>query len=220
MESNAQPLLSKLTNIYLVGAQCTGKTTLVKALLKHFEKHDNCRWQGQQIQKPRVIIEVARGVMQKHGLNAEDVTSLKGRGIEMQKLILEAQLQAEFESDGWFISDRSGFDPIVYARRYVGDDAAQELMASNAFAVLQKNMQQSLMIVCEAGADWLFDDGVRLMPTSRDDWVDFHKLFCASLDSIGMSYVVLPYSITRPEERVDFVLERWAKDNAQQDSIL
>lgn len=217
MESYSATPLSKPMNIYVVGAQCTGKTTLVKALQKHFENDESCRWEEQQIQAPRVITEVARGVMKKHALTAEDVIDSRARGIEMQELILEAQLHAEMESDEWFISDRSGCDPIVYSRRYAGDGAAQELIASKAFAILRKNMQQSLIIVCEAGADWLFDDGVRLMPITRNDWVAFHELFCSLLDSIGMRYVVLPYSIAKPEDRVDFVLKRWAKHQGPED---
>lgn len=202
--SSAEP-----PNIYIIGAQNTGKTTLVKALKKHFDRHENCKWQDKQISAPKVIEELARGVLRKHGFTADDISSSQVRAIELQRLILEAQLQAEVEfGDTWFISDRSGFDPIIYAQRYVGNDAAQDLMASKEFIALKESMQKSLVIVCEAGADWLYDDGVRLMPTSKDDWVAFHSLFCTSLKMADIAYIILPHSMT-PIERVDFVLGKW-----------
>lgn len=207
---------AKPSNIYIVGAQNTGKTTLVKALQKHFDRRDNCKWKDEQISAPKIITEVARGVLQKHAFTAADITSSRTRAIELQRLILEAQLQAEAETDdGWFISDRSGFDPIIYALRYVGSEAARDLMASNAFIALKENMQKSLVIICEAGADWLFDDGVRLMPISKEDWVAFHSLFCTSLEAAGVDYIVLPYCTTGSTERVDFVLEKWATDDGE-----
>ena len=70
-------------------------------------------------------------------------------------------------------------------------------------------MERSLVIVCEAGADWLVDDGVRLMPEDRKDWVAFHDLFCESLKDAGLDFVVLPCQIKDLAERVRFVLERW-----------
>lgn len=206
----------KPTNIYIVGAQSTGKTTLVKGLQEYLSLHENCKWQDKQTSAPKVIIEVARGVLQEYAFTAEDITSSPNRAIELQRLILEAQLQAEAEvGDAWFISDRSGFDPIIYALRYVGTDAAQELMASKTFVALKERMQMSLVIICEAGADWLFDDGVRLMPSDKEDWVAFHLLFCASLEAAGVEYVVLPHSMTASTERVEFVLEKWAANHEQ-----
>ena len=185
----------------------------MKALEKHFDRHENCKWQHEEISAPKIIIEVARGVLQKHAFTAEDITSSQIRSIQLQRLILEAQLRAEAEAgDGWFISDRSGFDPIVYALRYVGNDAARELMASMEFIALKERMQKSLVVICEAGADWLFDDGVRLMPTSKDDWVAFHSLFRVSLEAAGVEYIVLPCNMTGSTERVDFVIENWAAD--------
>ena len=210
MEEDASSNLSKPFNIYIVGAQCTGKTTLVKSLERHFNEPKNCVWQGQKTSAPQYIIEVARGVLQEHSFTAEDITTSKSRAHELQMLILEAQLQAETAvGDTWFISDRSGFDPIVYAHRYVGDEAVRDLMSSDAFVKLKQRMEQALVVVCEAGADWLFDDGVRLMPTSKEEWINFHRLFCALLDTGTIGYVVLPFNMTDSTERVGFVLDKW-----------
>lgn len=186
----------------------------MEGLQKHFDQHENCQWQDEQISAPKVITEVARGVLQKYSFTAEDITFSQIRAAELQRLILEAQLQAEADvGDAWFISDRSGFDPIIYTLRYVGNDAARDLMASNAFLSLKERMQKSLVIICEAGADWLIDDGVRLMPTSKDDWVAFHSLFCASLEAEGVEYIVLPHSMVGSTERVDFVVGKWAANH-------
>lgn len=76
---------------------------------------------------------------------------------------MKAQLNAEcraLESRKWFISDRSGVDPIVYARKYVSEEAAEDLVKSTEWLELKERMKSALVIVCEAGVDWLIDDGV------------------------------------------------------------
>ncbi|MCJ1375271.1 hypothetical protein MMC20_006505 [Loxospora ochrophaea] len=201
----------KPSNIYIVGAQCTGKTTLVRALAEHFAKsQDTCNDSGSAPSTPTILTEVARSVLKKHNYTADDIAFSPIRALELQRLILEAQAEAEDAIDSrWFICDRSGFDPIVYARRYVGDKAADELLESDAFIELKDRMQQALVVVCEAGADWLKDDGVRLMPESKKDWVGFHRLFCASLEDAAIRHVVLPCTTTDLTERLDFVLQKW-----------
>ncbi|MCJ1257533.1 hypothetical protein MMC24_005359 [Lignoscripta atroalba] len=201
------------TNIYIVGAQCTGKTTLVNALQDHFQSRgSSCTWQGMPISPPLIVREVARSVLQQHDYKAYDIVSSPSRALRLQELILEAQLKAEQEAKGaWFISDRSGFDPIIYTKRYVGDDAARELMSTMTWLELEKSMRRSLIVVCEAGAEWLFDDGVRLMPENVGEWIAFHKLFCASLDVVGLSYVVMPSALIDLDERVHFVVAHWEK---------
>lgn len=189
-------------NIYIVGAQCTGKTTLVSALKHHFEKHK------QPSEVPLTITEVARTVLKLHSFTANDITSSKSRALELQRLIIEAQYAAEKAAGArWLISDRSGFDPVIYAMRYVGSDEAETLMGTRHWQELKTRMSGSLIVVCEAGIDWLNDDGVRLMPVDKEDWIAFHDLFCQTLKKAGMSFVILPHSIKDLQERVDFVLK-------------
>ena len=128
-----------------------------------------------------------------------------------RRLILEAQYAAENagEVSQWFISDRSGFDPIVYARRYVGEEGASSLMRMEIWEKLKEHMERSLVGVCEAGADWLVDDRVRLMPEDKKDWVAFHDLFCQSLKDARLDFVVLLCHVKDLQERVQFVLDRW-----------
>ena len=212
MTSRAQP-----RNIYIVGAQCTGKTTLVKALEEYFHASETPTNHDQSsVLPPRIITEVARGVLQKHGFTANDITSSPARALALQQHILQAQLDAErcaSAHDQWFISDRSGADPIVYARKYVGEEATSSLINSPAWSELGKRMKSSLVVVCEAGADWLMDDGVRLMPQNMDEWVAFHRIFCNSLDGWGITYEVLPFKIGSTAERIAFVVGKWESDN-------
>ena len=193
-------------NIYIVGAQCTGKTTLVAELSRHFTSLSR-----PSTPAPLIFTEVARTVLRKHNFTASDITSSPSKSLLFQRLILEAQYATEktAETSQWFISDRSGFDPIVYAKRYVGEEGARSLMAMEVWGKLKKHMERSLVVVCEAGADWLVDDGVRLMPEDKKDWVAFHDLFCDSLRDEGLSFVVLPCHIMDLAQRVQFVLDRW-----------
>ena len=101
-------------DIYIVGAQCTGKTTLITALSNHITSPSV----SSTIPAPLIVTEVARTVLRKHKFTASDITSSPDKSLLFQRLILEAQYAAEkaAETSPWFISDRSGFDPIVYAR--------------------------------------------------------------------------------------------------------
>lgn len=194
-------------NIYIVGAQCTGKTTLITALSAHFT---NPSLTTTTTSAPLILTEVARTVLRQHNFTASDITSSPSKAMLMQKLMLEAQYSAEKAAGTeWFISDRSGFDPIVYTKRYVGEEGARDLMRTDIWGELKERMEHSLVVVCEAGADWLIDDGVRLMPEDREDWVAFHDLFCSSLKEAGLEYVVVPCEMKDLAERVNFVLSRW-----------
>ncbi|KAL9044092.1 MAG: hypothetical protein Q9214_002746 [Letrouitia sp. 1 TL-2023] len=203
-------------NIYIVGAQCTGKTTLVTALERYFQ--DGADNRKPSFSKPTVIREVARTVLQQHNFTADDITNSRSRALQLQKLILNAQLDAESAVKGaWFISDRSGLDPIVYARQYVGEEAAAELIQTSTWKTLEEQMRHSLIIVCEPGADWLIDDGVRLMPDNIQAWNNFHHLFCACLDSLDLPYAVLPKNTRDLHQRTDFVIRRMQGREAWED---
>lgn len=96
-------------NLYIIGAQCTGKTTIVNALRDHFNREGSRIWRGKPISPPAFIVELARTVLVKHDFRAEDITSSPTRSLQLQNLILQAQAEAERAvSDVWFVSDRSG----------------------------------------------------------------------------------------------------------------
>ena len=192
-------------NIYIIGAQGTGKTTIVNEMERLFHSTPL----GPSMEEPQIIREVARKVQEIHPIHTESIRSNPSQSLRLQKRIQAAQFEAEREAlrEGlWFISDRSGFDPIVYARRYVGSEAAADMVRSVEWLELRERMSASLVVVCEAGMGWLQDDGVRLMPEDREDWIQLHELFCEMLDEVGLQYFVLSASITDLSDRVGFVL--------------
>ena len=64
------------------------------------------------------------------------------------------------------------------------------MLASPEWLELRERMQASLTVVREAGASWLKDDGVRLMPADIDEWKAFHDLFCGVLSQMGLEFIV------------------------------
>lgn len=144
-------------NIYIIGAQCTGKTTLVSALKDHFT-----RYREKNIPEPVIISEVARKVLAALNINRSDIVTSPEKSLQLQTAILEAQVKAETAAEtagSWFISDRSGLDPIVYTRVSVSENATQELLQSAGWKLLEQKMKKAQVFVCEAGCSWLVDDG-------------------------------------------------------------
>jgi nicotinamide riboside kinase len=190
-----------IPNIYVIGAQCTGKTTLVNALQRHFYGEPDFEHNA-----PYIISEVARTELRKHGFTTDDIRSSPDQSFAFQKLILTAQVAAErsaLREKSWFVSDRSGVDPIIYAMRYVGLDSARSLRESAEWSELKGRMTKSLVVVCEAGK-WLVDDGVRLMPEHKQDWIQFHAMFCTFLDEVGLRYQLVPCAMEDLSSRVSF----------------
>ena len=149
-------------------------------------------------------------MLQKHNFTAKDITDSKTRSLSLQRLILKAQLRAEQTiGSEWFISDRSGLDPLVYAKQYVGESEARELIEAAEWVELRQHMRQSAVVVCEAGTSWLSDDGVRLMPTNKEEWMTFHQTFCTFLEESAIKYTVLSNSVLSLDDRVGFVVHYW-----------
>ncbi|KAF2757685.1 hypothetical protein EJ05DRAFT_476902 [Pseudovirgaria hyperparasitica] len=198
-------------NIYIVGAQCTGKTTLVKALEKHLSSQEIDGVDRGQITPPTIITELARTIMRRHGYDRYDITSKPDRAFELQKLILQGQAEIEtklaLDKAGWYISDRSGIDPLVYTKLYRGNDGIEELIKSEPWQLLKEKMRQSVVIVCEAGCDWLVDDEFRVMPKDgTDEWMQWHYAFLELLRSQRIDYHVIPASMKSIDDRVKAVL--------------
>lgn len=202
-------------SIYIIGAQSTGKTTLVKALASYFESSPMCL--SGSIPQPAIVTEVARKVLQTHQFTANDIEHSPARALQLQRLILGAQNEAEAALEsGWFISDRSGIDAAVYAERYGGSGGVQALMDDEAWHAILQRMRSALVIVCEAGVTWLVDDGVRLMPKSLPDWMQLHHLFCRRLEALGLDFAVLPRDLEDRDARLRFVVERWESKHRRQ----
>jgi predicted ATPase len=191
-------------SIYIIGAQCTGKTTLAEdvaqALLGDGAKSSFTS-----------IRELARGILKTANVTREDIRAGTPRGMEFQKLVLDAQLSEERdrESRGFIVSDRSGIDPIAYATLYGPPEVAKELLESCAWKFLREKMRQGLVILCEPVPEWLYDDGTRLMPGDDTEWYELHNVFVELLQQAGIAYEVMPSTCTSKGERVARALDRW-----------
>ena len=201
-------------NIYIVGAQSSGKTTLIFGLEKYFNDYSNTTWGASTVGKPFVLEEVARKVLMDCGCTGKTVSDSKSQALRLQTLILETQSEAEDAiKDLWFISDRSGLDAIVYARLYAGESEAEQLMETKQWREMEHALQNSLIIVCEPVVPWLKEDGLRHMPKDRSARTELvskiHGLFCDILNRLGFGYVILPQSLTNLDARVRFVVTKW-----------
>ncbi|CZT20855.1 uncharacterized protein RCC_06715 [Ramularia collo-cygni] len=193
-------------SIYLVGAPCTGKTTILNALRQQYTaNHTSC-----DFAQPAYIIEVARRLLGDLQIDREDIGNSPAKCLKLQEAILQAQYRAELASpqdaSSWYISDRSGLDPIVFTQLYVGSAAADKLLASPTWEALELNMKQGLVFLCESGCSWLTDDGVRLMPRDMNEWLRFDQTFEQLLEARGIHYVRIPAIISDVKERVGLVI--------------
>lgn len=195
-----------MKSIYIVGAQCTGKTTLTEALAHRIKE----TFPSIAIE---LINEMARSVLEKYRFTRDDVRNNPQRCIELQKLILYAQHQREITivADKMLISDRSGLDPVVYASMFAKDQikSFEDLQTGTEWEELKVRMRQAVVVVCEPVQEWLFDDGIRLMPTSMEEWTSLHDEFRKLLHENEISYTILPSALMNLAGRVDFVLSLW-----------
>ncbi|KAL8896255.1 MAG: hypothetical protein Q9192_003191 [Flavoplaca navasiana] len=194
-------------NIYTIGAQSTGKTTLVLALGDYFAQN----LQSEKLpSQPYQLKEVARGVLLRHQFTASDITSSKERSLELQRLIIEAEAAAEGAlQHTWYIADRSALDAVAYARQYIGEAEACGLRHGVAWQQVEEKMRAGVVILCESGGEWLMDDGVRLMPRDWNEWCILNLHFQILLVECGIPHATLPCSVSTLHDRVDFVVQAW-----------
>ena len=196
-------------NIFIVGTSCTGKTTLLKALRDFY--HAQCQQPNSQIAEPAVICEVARTVLKQLGYDRQDIATSPERSLMIQRAILDAQHKAETslteDPASWYISDRSGIDPIFYTRMFVGEDEAEQLLSSPAWKTLEQNMKSGTVLLCEAGCNWLVDDGTRLMPQNGDDWIRFDLAFRKLLQETNIGFTVISKDMVDIADRVNLAID-------------
>ncbi|KAF2759854.1 hypothetical protein EJ05DRAFT_526550 [Pseudovirgaria hyperparasitica] len=205
-------------NIYLIGAQCTGKTTLLAALQAFFSDPNNrTRSEAGAFDPPAIIPEVVREVMELEGFSASDIKDTRWQ--ILQRLTLEAQCLAEEKlTDQWYISDRSGLDPIIYAQLQETNDA-QAMKESASWAASQQRMKNSLVILCEAGnPDWFKLDTARISHSESHNWHNMHTRYITLLEETDIKFFLLEKSITKIGERVNFVIRKFERMYTETDT--
>lgn len=189
--------------MYIIGAQCTGKTTLSEAFAAAVKSNIPSL-------KSELLQETARTTLQLHGFTRIDVRNGGDRCLQLQHLIMQSQLERESTARkqdlNLVISDRSGIDPLVYARMYCESVAVTQLEHSAIWEQLRLNLREGVVVVCEPVQDWLFDDGTRLVPLNWEEWVETHKTFCMLLEQHEIEHIVLPAALRPLEDRVRFML--------------
>ncbi|KAF5858539.1 hypothetical protein ETB97_004282 [Aspergillus alliaceus] len=193
-------------NIYIVGAHCTGKTTLLEALKDHLSGSVVAEIFGGDTDRPIFIDEVAREVMAKDRFRVGDIKK-KTEGFELQKCVLLSQYQAEKAlEDRWFVSDRSGIDPIIYTEFFLGCPAAERLVELPEWSVLRDGMRKGLVIVCLTHNDsWVSSDRVRVKCKDQSEWKALGDAFLNGLQQHGIAFTAIPQGMDDIGERVHFV---------------
>lgn len=180
--------------IYIVGASSTGKTTLCSALASTLAS-----------EKPLVIKEVARDVMRRTGFSRETVGQL-----EMQRAIMDAQLEAESRARAYgstdrrvLLSDRSAVDAIVYSiitstTEAEATERKQTLVKSPQFQQALPWYRQAKFVLLTPVPEWLVDDGVR----SLYDQYHCTEVFRQVLVELGIGFQEMGVEVKELEERV------------------
>lgn len=187
-------------NIFIIGPQCTGKTTLVLKLEEIMSD------ESVSPSRPRIIHEVVRHIMGTKSFSVDDFGTERWIQLQQCTLTTQADIEERLQQE-WFISDRSVLDPVVYAQ--LGGDTLSELRKSDHFRASVKRMQDGLVILCEAGREaWLSSDRVRVRFENFEQWEAMTDQFKVLLAEERIPYHVLSSEVASVEERVNFVLMR------------
>lgn len=212
MESEKAPHLEspihlKPKNVYIVGAHCTGKTTLLEALKKHFTPALAAEIFGPDTGVPNFLDEVVRMIMELKSFNADDARDpVRGWQLQLHTLSAQYRLESTF-NELWMFSDRSGIDPIVYACFFLGRDTSDRLTELAEWDFLRKRMKDGLVVLCEpTNASWLSTDPARVTLHDTEEWKNIGVAFREWLDDEGISYVAIPADLENLEDRVKFVM--------------
>lgn len=199
--------MSSPKNIYVVGAQGTGKTTIVNGLKRHYEPELECS----DPETPKYVPEIARRLLEELQISGDDIKISPEAYLQFQKALLQGQYKAEAALSSfhnglsWYISDRSGLDPIAYTQLYVSKEAADILLASKSWKSLETKMRDGLVVLCESGCSWPMEDGLRSVPEDLTEWTRIHRGFEQLLKARGIQYIIVPAAMSELEDRVALV---------------
>jgi len=116
----------KCMQVYISGAHNTGKTYLIESL----------RESGSL----PIVDEGVSEIMLSHGWTVRDLKKNKEVFMELQKEVLTSKIKQTFAEDS-FLIDRSIFDPLVYAKTYLGEEGFISLLRYGESVGLKKSIQ-------------------------------------------------------------------------------
>lgn len=152
-----------MIRIVLTGAECTGKTTLAKALSGYFGEP----WTGEFV---RQYVD-----MLNRELRCEDLGPIAKGQLEQEDRALDQAKQI-------ILHDTNLLSSILYANHYFGEqlDWANEKFLSRDYA---------LYLLCSpVNVEWQADPGQRESPGARDE---LHNKFKDSLNTLKLPYIEL-----------------------------
>jgi nicotinamide riboside kinase len=206
VESDESPRIQLNRNVYIIGPQSTGKTTMVKGLVE--------RLKGDV----PVIQEIARHVMKEKGYSRIDVDSADPeRRFAMQNDIFHAQLEKEdsyLESGTNFVSDRSAIDPLVYLMHYSGTKSLDKMTSRVEWRKVRDRYggaKESLVVLLLPVEEFLIDDDIRYMAKSIHDWHSLAASFQRFLHEQDISAIEFGEECRDIGNRVDRVLTELGK---------
>lgn len=195
-----------VSRLYIIGVSATGKTTLIDDLAKHFAPH-------KQAQKLGIITEVARELVKCSHLSSATIRSGDSDSMQLQRMILWIQRvreDAALKSKTLVLSDRSGIDPLVFAKYYGQDQSMFATMQkSEDWQTLRRRMQGASVVLCEPQKEWYREDGVRVELESSSELFQLHQAFFDLLTEHEIPFVILPRHMEGREARVEFVLQNF-----------
>lgn len=164
-----------MMRIYLVGAQSTGKTTLLEYISERYN-----------INK---LTEVTREVMARYGYDLKEIRSNMDKVECFQRDIMEEQIEREKMTDEPFISDR-GFDFLSYTgmytlstKEFLNRDYTQEYLESY-------KDEDSIVIFVRPVKETIKDDGIR-DNLNWDNVLQIDAMIKYILESNNIDYITL-----------------------------
>jgi nicotinamide riboside kinase len=210
-KANEPPRKCLGRNVYIIGPQSTGKTTLVNAMAQSLEGDVH------------VIQEIARTVMRERGYSRNDVDSDNSeRRFTLQQDIFNAQVEKEMmflQSGKEFLSDRSAVDPLIYLMHFSGQNEVNRITSTDKWRKVRSryaDYNQSLVVLLSPVASFLVDDDVRYMSKSLDDWNALASNFRLFLDQEKIPFVEIGEEILDIKERVTEVMQNLEKKRTRE----
>ncbi len=137
-------------HLVFAGASSTGKTTMMEIL-------------STQIGVP-TIPETARSIIKEQGWKREDLDNAATLYDLQQRIVTKQYEQEIVLAHVPHCSDRSIFDPLVYAEMYLGLEAMEKLKQMPEYSGIDTIYKNALFIVIEPNERTFRNDGVRILP--------------------------------------------------------